>query len=356
MKLLLAVRKKQGSFTLDIERSCDVGRTGVFGKSGSGKSTLVHLLAGLVQPDEGEISLDGAVLFSASRKINVPPDKRGVALVFQHAHLFPHLDVKANLLYGYRRCGGSGSAIRPDALIELLRLEPLLERRITHLSGGERQRVALGRAVLSNPRLLLMDEPLSALDDQLRFQIVSWLRQLSAEFHIPYLLVSHSILEMQLMSSNVLLMDQGRVLEETLPEQLARSRMAESAGGYRNLICLEDPEEQQGLFSYRWSGKILFVSDGERYGSAMFELSSRDIILFRKHPEAISARNLLACLVRETFDSGQRLGVVLDIDGAQLVAEVVRPAAEELGIQPGLPLFAAVKASSFRRLGSIRCH
>ncbi len=352
MRLQLNLKKQFGSFFLKMDADISGERIGIFGDSGSGKSSIVNLVAGLLQPDKGEIFLDGEALFSSRDHLNISPEKRRIAIVLQQAMLFPHLSVKNNLLYGYRRCAEQHRKIKPDALIDLLKLEPLLHRGVNYLSGGEKQRVALGRAVLANPRLLLMDEPLSALDDKLRYQIIPYLRSVSEEFRIPYLFISHSVNEMQLMTEQILVVNGGALIEVTTPERLARNRMAQSQGGYLNLLHLADPVNQHGLFACRWGKNTLLVSTGANCSEkSLFELSSREIILFKKHPEAISARNLLECTVEEMFNSGGRIGIVLSADGEKLIAEIVQSAADELNITPGSPLFAAIKASSFRRLG-----
>ena len=350
MNLRIDAEKKQGSFLLQVNAEVSGERIGIFGQSGSDKSTLMHLISGLLQPDRGEIYLNNECLFSSAKGVNRSPERRRIAIVFQQAMLFPHLSVKANLLYGYRRCRTENRRIRPDTLINLLKLQPLLQRGVENLSGGEKQRVALGRAILANPRLLLMDEPLSALDDALRFQIIPYLRSVSEEFRIPYLFISHSMTEMQLMTDHILEIENGRCIDETTPDQLARKRMAQSPKGYLNLLSLAAPVKQHGLFAYQWGKNTLLVSDGKEVGEALFELSSREIILFKKHPEAISARNLFECTVAEMFESEGRVGIVLSVEGEKLVAEIVRSAAEELMISVGSTLFAAIKASSFRKL------
>ncbi len=263
MNLRIDAEKKQGSFLLQVNAEVSGERIGIFGPSGSGKSTLMHLISGLLQPDRGEIYLNNECLFSSAKGVNRSPERRRIAIVFQQAMLFPHLSVKANLLYGYRRCRTENRRIRPDTLINLLKLQPLLQRGVENLSGGEKQRVALGRAILANPRLLLMDEPLSALDDALRFQIIPYLRSVSEEFRIPYLFISHSMTEMQLMTDHILEIENGRCIDETTPDQLARKRMAQSPKGYLNLLSLAAPVKQHGLFAYQWGNNTLLVSDGK---------------------------------------------------------------------------------------------
>jgi molybdate transport system ATP-binding protein len=165
MKLSMTTHKRFESFALSTDITVSGDRIGIFGVSGSGKSTLVSMLAGLVEPDSGEIVLDGDCLFSSSKGINLRPEQRRIAMVFQQHCLFPHLNVRNNLLYGYKRCPEEYRTIDFAAMVEVLKLDGLLDRGVANLSGGEKQRVALGRAIMANPRLLLMDEPLSALDD-----------------------------------------------------------------------------------------------------------------------------------------------------------------------------------------------
>lgn len=349
MQLSVDVKKQLGSFRLEAGFSTSHGRTGIFGPSGSGKSTLVSMLAGLVRPDSGTIRLDGDVLFEAGR-IDVPPERRRIGMIFQHPHLFPHLSVKANLLYGLKRCPIGRREINFDDLVEVLQVGHLLDRGVNNLSGGEKQRIAIGRAVLSSPRLLLMDEPLSALDDTLRFQIIHHLNRVCTTFAIPYLFISHSLVEMRLMADQVVSMAGGRITSLGSPEELARHRLGTSPVGYINLLRLGEPSPAAGgLFSYPWGKtRLLLSSPATHDHEILAELSSKDIILFKNHPQAISARNLLTCRVSSIFSSGRTNGVELDCDGSTLIAEIVPDAVRELGIEEGSTLFAAIKASAFR--------
>ncbi len=190
MELRVALKKRFGSFLLDVDVTVRGERVGIFGPSGSGKSTLVGLIAGLSKPDQGAIVLDGEPLFDSDKGLNVHAEHRRMGMVFQRPSLFPHLSVKGNLLYGYRRCAPQNRKIAFDDVVEVLQIKRLLDRGVKHLSGGEKQRVAIGRAVLGNPRLLLLDEPLSALDDNLKFQIVPFLKNVCKAFTIPYLFIS----------------------------------------------------------------------------------------------------------------------------------------------------------------------
>ncbi len=351
MEIKVSVEKRFGTFAMNAGFKVSGDRIGVFGESGSGKSTLVGILAGLLTPDKGEISIDGECLFSSDRHINVPPERRRIAIVFQQPSLFPHLSVKSNLLYGFRRSSLANRTIDFAKLVDALRLDGLLDRGVGNLSGGEKQRVSLGRAILSNPRLLLMDEPLSALDDHLKHQIIPYLKSVSEKFGVPYFFISHSLIEMRLMAERVLVVADGSIFRQTTAEQLARDRMGQSPIGYINLIRVSRPRRLEGMFAYQWGNGELFISTGCDESEALFELTSKDIILFKQHPEAISARNLLACTVVNLFSSGNRIGVELECCGERLVAEIVAQAARELGIAAGCGLFAAIKASAFRLLG-----
>ena len=202
-------KNNTADFRFSAAFSLTASRCGIFGPSGSGKSTLMHLLAGLLNPDRGTISLAGQTLFDAGAGINVPSEQRRIGVVFQHAHLFPHMDVRRNLFYGWRRTETAERRIAPEALIEVLNLGHLLDRGVNRLSGGERQRVALGRTVLACPRLILMDEPLTGLDEELKYQIIPYLKRVLAEFDIPLLFISHSLREMRLMTDEVLVFRRG---------------------------------------------------------------------------------------------------------------------------------------------------
>jgi len=351
MELRMDIEKQFGAFHLEADFTVEGERIGLFGPSGSGKSTLVGLVAGLQPPDHGVILLDGETLFDSRSRINIPVEYRRIGMVFQLPHLFPHLSVRKNLLYGYRRCAQEHRKITLENVVGVLQIEHLLERGVRNLSGGERQRVAIGRAILSNPRLLVMDEPLSGLDDSLKFQIIPFLKSVSETFQIPYLFISHSLLEMRIMTDKVLNVAAGRIAGQMTAEELARTRMGDHEAGYTNLMKLRFSRRLDGLQVYNWGELELFISGGSDLPEVLFELSSTDIILFKRHPEAISARNLLQCRVVDVFELGYRLGVELECRGNSLIAEISRQAAEDLGIIRGIESYAAIKATAFRRLG-----
>lgn len=213
------LRYARGSFELEARADIAGGVTGICGPSGSGKSTLLLLIAGLLKPQAGHLRIDGDVLVDRAHRTFVPAWRRHFGLVFQDGQLFPHLSVRENLLYGHARLAPDARLFALDTVLQLLEIGHLLERRPALLSGGERQRVALGRALLYSPRLLLLDEPLSSLDGRLKQQILPFLKRVRDETRIPMLYVSHSPAEVEFLADRVLRMDRGRLLasERVLP-------------------------------------------------------------------------------------------------------------------------------------------
>jgi molybdate transport system ATP-binding protein len=205
----------RGEFRLDASAQIAGGVTGICGPSGSGKSTLLLLIAGLLKPQAGSLHFGDEMLVDRARHMFVPAWRRHFGLVFQDGQLFPHLSVRDNLLYGHARLTAERRLFPLDTVLQLLEIGHLLDRRPAMLSGGERQRVALGRALLYSPRLLLLDEPLSSLDDRLKQQILPFLRRVKDETRIPMLYVTHARAEVDFLADRVLLMDRGRLAPET---------------------------------------------------------------------------------------------------------------------------------------------
>ena len=210
-RLELDLEFRRGALRLRARATIEDGTTGICGPSGSGKSTLLALIAGLLRPQRGSIRFDATTLTDVERGVFVPPWQRHFGLVLQDGQLFPHLSVRQNLLYGWQPLRPDERRFELDQVAGLLEIEGLLERRTAQLSGGERSRVALGRALLYSPRLLLMDEPLSALDDRLKEQILPFLKRVRDETRIPMLYVSHSRAEVDYLAERVLRIDDGLV-------------------------------------------------------------------------------------------------------------------------------------------------
>jgi len=350
MQLAINVEKKQGDFLFQADFCLNGHRFGLFGPSGSGKSTLMHLLAGLRQPDSGSIRLDDTILFDSAKRINLPPEKRRVGVVFQHSHLFPHMSVRKNLFYGWKRIPEQERHVDADTIIEVLNLGHLLDRGVNLLSGGERQRVALGRTVLTCPRLILMDEPLTGLDEDLKFHIIPYLTKVFSQFNIPLLFISHSLVEMRLMTEQVLLVENGSAKQSMTTEELAQSIWGASRQGYANLIRLGRPEPRGDLWAYNWGDTQLILTEFGENEDNVFELDAREILLFKRHPEATSARNMLPCRVEKIFTVGNRVRLELACGLEKLIVQVVPDSMRELGIEKGREVVAVIKASAFRRL------
>ncbi|WP_020585351.1 molybdenum ABC transporter ATP-binding protein [Desulfobacter curvatus] len=350
MQLDVELKKSFKDFTLDVAFSLSSSRTGIFGPSGSGKSTIMNLLSGLELPDSGFIRLDDTVLFDAKKKINLKPDQRNVGVVFQHAHLFPHMSVKRNLFYGYKRTRPEYRQIDPDGLFKVLGITRLLSRDVSTLSGGERQRIALARTVLSNPRLILMDEPLSALDEGHKFQIIPYLKNVFNHYGIPMIFISHSVLEMRMMTDEVLVIEEGRIQQHSAAEELVKKSWGSGLESYINLIHLGSASPYKDLFRYKWGDTSFILTEPAKGEENLFELDSRDILLFKRHPEATSARNLLECTVTDIYGSGNRVRVELACGNEHLIAQIVPESVHELGIEKGTMVVAAIKASAFKKI------
>ncbi len=210
--LELDIQLAHGRFTLDVQACLQGPAIGVLGPSGCGKTTLLHCLAGLAAPDSGRIVMDGEVLFDRTAGVNIPVHRRGVGIVFQDARLFPHYTVRGNLQYAVKLARSAAAAPGLEYVARLLEIEHLLERSVTNLSGGERQRVAIGRAILARPRLLLLDEPLSGVDNELKQEILPFLHRIRDVMDSPMVFVSHDQADLRTMCDELLVMNAGRAV------------------------------------------------------------------------------------------------------------------------------------------------
>lgn len=355
--LQVALQHTQGGFRLDAAFDMDGGVTAIFGRSGSGKTTLVNAIAGLLRPQLGRITFDGEVLFDAERGIHVPPQARRFGYVFQEGRLFPHLTVRHNLLFSNIFLSIKATAAEFGRIVGLLGLESLLERRPGALSGGEKQRVAIGRALLARPRLLLLDEPLAALDTQRKSEILRYLELLRDEFGVPMLYVSHAVEEVVRLAGNVVLLSDGKVeacgpTADIMSDAALRPLTGRYEGGAVIDAQVAAHDLQYGLAELKFAGGSLYVADLDALpGEAVrVRIRARDVALALDRPAGTTFRNMLPCRVADIADgTGSMAEVTLDAGGATIVARITRHSRDELKLQPGMPVYALIKAIALDR-------
>lgn len=337
------------SVFLDLERPV----TALFGPSGVGKTSLLEAIAGLRRPREGEIRIDGDTVYSSERGISLAPEKRRFGLVPQDALLFPHLDVRANLRYGFRE--GEGLSIA--SVVEALEIGHLLDRRPARLSGGERQRVSLGRALLSRPRLLLLDEPVASLDVELKERILPYLKRMRELYRFPALVVSHDVSDLLAIADEVVVLERGAVVDRGEPRALLASpRLAAFfQGPFENVLeaTVRAHEPDEGLTRVETArGLTLFIPyrpqpPGER---VVLGLLAEDVLIAKAAPSGISARNVIEGVVRAVEEKG---GVAMvEVDAKDRVyVRLSHGAVRSLGLEAGGPVHLIVKTHSIHRLG-----
>ncbi|SDE49749.1 molybdenum ABC transporter ATP-binding protein [Limimaricola pyoseonensis] len=339
------IRKRLGEFALDAAFDAPPGVTALFGKSGSGKTSLINAVAGLLRPDAGHIEIDGTVLFDAERRVDLPTHRRRVGYVFQDARLFPHMSVAKNLAYGGRH--------DRERVIEMLGIGDLLDRRPAALSGGERQRVAIGRALMADPRLLLLDEPLSALDAERKAEILPWLERLRDEAGLPIFYVSHAASEVARLATTVVVMEKGRVtragaVAEVLSDPAAVGTIGAQEAGAVVTARIAGLDRIDGLTELALSGgRIVLPGKLGRIGTHLrLRISAQDVILSRDKPQGLSALNVLQAEVTAVDEGPEGVAVGLACGRDRLLARVTRRSARALRLEPGLPVWAIVKASA----------
>lgn len=353
----LDLHKRRGDFELDLAFAAPPGSVvALFGPSGCGKSTAVNLIAGLLRPDRGRVAFDGTAVFDAGAGIDVPAEQRRIGYVFQDARLFPHMSVAQNLRYGLQRARAASSTIELEGVIELLGLGSLLQRRPHHLSGGEKQRVAIGRALLSQPRLLLLDEPLASLDFARRDEVLPYLERLRTFLRIPMVYVSHQFEEVLRLATHVVLLDHGRVVVQgdvstvSLHPGLRTSIGADAIGAVVE-ARVTAIDECSGLARVALGNAQVSVdAQGLVVGQIVrLQMLARDLILALEPPRAISVRNTLQAVVtRMTVDDRHATLVELDVGGATLLARITTLAAQQLRLQAGVEVCVLVKAMMLR--------
>jgi molybdate transport system ATP-binding protein len=348
-------------FTLDAAFAAPTpGVTTIFGPSGCGKSTILAAVAGLLRPGQGRITLDGQVLFDSARRLMLPAERRRCGVVFQDARLFPHLSVETNLRYGLRRAPAGAEGPGMEEVVALLGIGHLLARRPAALSGGERQRVALGRALLSRPRLLLMDEPLAALDASRKAEVLPFLSRLRQRLSIPILYVTHALEEVDRLADTLVLMEAGRVLACGTPEALsARTDLPilsrrRDAGVVLGCTVLDHAPEQ-GVTRLGFPGGVFAVPlEPVAVGAAVrLRIRSRDVAVATEAPRGLSVQNVLPAVI-EAVEPGRAHEAVLRlrIGSSLLLARVTQDSVQRLGLAPARPVWALVKAVAFAHGGA----
>jgi molybdate transport system ATP-binding protein len=355
-RLLLQARKRLGAFELQ----CDVdlplaGLTALFGASGSGKTTLINLVAGLHRPDQGRIVVGADVFFDGARAIDVPVERRALGVVFQDARLFPHLSVRSNLMFGFRRAGARAHSPRVtfDAIVQLLGIGALLERRPHTLSGGERQRVAIGRALLAQPQLLLMDEPLASLDAARKAEVLPYIESLRDQYDVPILYVSHALDEVLRLATAMVVLEQGRAVAagpvtDVLARADVRERLNMTELGTLVFGAVSAHDDAYALSTLDCAGFELHVPRVDLpLGTRLrVRIPSRDVALALARPSDVSISNRIEGVVESVVpQAGPFADVMVRVSsGTAIAARITRESMDRLALTQGLPVWCLIKS------------
>jgi len=349
MNLEVALRHRFGAFGLDakfrVERP---GITALFGPSGAGKTTVVNAIAGLLRPDEGRIVIDGETLLDTAARIFVPARLRRAGYVFQDARLFPHLSVEGNLRFGWLRTGRRATQTEFDEILDLLGLETLLGRKPARLSGGEKSRVALGRALLASPRLLLLDEPLAALDAARKAEILPWFERLRDRARLPMIYVTHSADEVSRLADAIIVLEAGRlaaqgsVFDILSDPELGALVPADGAVFPARIV----EQRADRLTALGFDGGTLLVPRISRPAGTPIRVRMRadDVMLALAAPEAISANNVLPAEVVAIRTRDANADIRLICGNVRFVSRITQSSLARLALVPGMQVFAIVKS------------
>lgn len=354
MTLSVSARHRLGAFELDASFTSEGGVTALFGRSGSGKTSMIRIIAGLLRPADGRVSLDGQVLADSGKRLFLPAHKRRFGYVFQEARLFPHLSVAQNLRYGRWFAAGKDANANDDRIIDMLGIGHLLQRRPNRLSGGEKQRVAIGRALLSSPRLLLMDEPLASLDEQRKAEIIPYLERLRDETRIPIVYVSHSIQEVARLAYRIVVMKDGRVeAEGKAAEVLSRpdfsTHLERREAGSILSGNIESFDEKHGLAAVRLKAALLQVPAKKATAGipARVLIPARDVMLALVKPEGLSALNILEGRIADVSEGEDGMVTIqVDCGGDIIQSRITDLSRERLQLEPGKPVHAIIKSAA----------
>ena len=350
MTLSVHLTHRFSGLSLDVQFDAPPGVTVLFGRSGSGKTTIVNAVAGLLTPDSGRVAIDDWVLLDTASKTDLPAYRRRLGYIFQEGRLFPHLTVAQNL--GYGRWFAVQTAAKPERarIIDMLGLEHLLDRRPGDLSGGEKQRVAIGRALLASPRLILADEPLAALDEARKAEILPYFERLRDETKIPILYVSHSAAEVARLATTVVALDGGRVARQGPAVEVLGDPMVTPTGVRAVGAVLEatvSRHHTDGLSELDAGGiPLLLPHVRQDIGHKLrIRIAAQDVILTRQKPVGLSALNLLHGTV-EHVRSGDGPGAIVSLktEAGRVLARITARSVAALDLQPGTPCYAIVKS------------
>jgi len=351
------IEQQLGAFRLSVAFRAEAPIVGLFGRSGSGKTSVVNAIAGISTPQRGSIVVEGNRLYDAARGIDLAPERRRVGYVFQDALLFPHLDVEANLLYGHRLRPSTQHFIDRERVLDLLGIRSLLGRRPTALSGGEKQRVAIGRALLAQPRIMLFDEPLASLDVERKGEILSYIERLRDEFRIPMVYVTHSVPEIARLADTVVLLSEGKcVAVGDADEVMGRSELKlaagpEEVGSWIETHVVEHNLDEQLTTLGFDGGRLLVPLLAEKRGERVrARIRARDVSLAAHRPAEISILNILFGRVTSIGKADEStVDVEVGIGSESVTARITRRSLRELRLCVGQEVFALVKAVSFDR-------
>lgn len=350
MSVAVRLRHAYPGFTVDLDIDVPAGVTVLFGHSGSGKTTALNAVAGLLRPDSARIVVDGMVLTDTDRGVFVPPHRRRLGVIFQDGRLFPHLTVRQNLRYGRWFAPRAGRTTSEASVVEMLGIGALLDRSPGALSGGERQRVAIGRALLSEPRLILADEPLSALDDDRKAEILPYLEALRDELRVPMLYVSHAPAEVARIATTVVMLDAGRVTRVG-PAAEVLSDPAVAGGGREAgalISAVVAAHHDDGVTELAVGTVSLFLPRlAAAPGSRLrLRIAAADVMLARGRPQGLSALNILPGQVESAVSAGDTVLVRLATGAGPILSRITLRSARELDVRPGVDLTAIVKSLS----------
>ncbi|MBR2575249.1 MAG: molybdenum ABC transporter ATP-binding protein [Loktanella sp.] len=348
MTLRIRVQHAFAGFDLDVDADLPPGVSVLFGPSGSGKTTLINAVAGLIRPDQGRIAVDDWVLTDTASRRHIAPHRRRIGYIFQDARLFPHLSVRQNLAYGRWFAPRDARVASMDHTVEMLGIGHLLSRRPATLSGGEKQRVAIGRALLSGPRLILADEPLAALDEARKAEILPYFERLRDEVAVPILYVSHASAEVARLATTVIALRAGRVIACGAPAQVLGDVGVVGARGAASLLTAQVvAHHADGLTELATAaGRLWLPRIADAAGATLrVRIMAQDVILSRDRPAGLSALNILQGTISDLrLGDGPGAMVTLAVGEDRLAARITRRSAEALGLAKGQTCHAVIKS------------